>query len=51
MCFPVSLAKFLRTHFLQNTSEQLFLLLTFQKQPPKVFYGKSVLENLAKFTN
>ena len=51
MCFPVNLAKFLQTHFLHNTSGQQFLLSTFQKQPPKVFYGKSVLENLAKFTD
>ena len=39
-CFPVNLAKFLRTPFLQNTSGRLLLLLTFQKQPPEVFYEK-----------
>ena len=49
MCFPVNIAKFLRRHFLQNTAGQLLLLLNFQKQPPKVFYEKAVLENLAKF--
>ena len=49
-CFPVSLAKFLRTPFLQNTSGQLLLPLAFQKQPPKLFYEKTVLENLARFT-
>ena len=38
--FPVNLAKFLRTAFLQNTSGLLLLLLAFQKQPPKVFYEK-----------
>ena len=46
-CFPVNLAKFLRTPFLQTTSGQLFLLLAFQKQPPEV--KKGVLENFAKF--
>ena len=30
--------EFLRTLFLQNTSERLLLLLAFQKQPPEVFY-------------
>ena len=39
-CFPVNLAKFLRTPFLQNTSGRLLLLLAFQKQPPKVFYER-----------
>ena len=39
-CFPVNLAKFLRTPFLQNTSGRLLLLLAFQKQPPEVFYKK-----------
>ena len=47
--FSVHLAKFLRKLFLQDTSRQLLLLLTFQKQPPKVFYKKGVLENLSKF--
>ena len=46
----MSLAKFLRTPFLQNTSGQLLLPLAFQKQPPKLFYEKTVLENLARFT-
>ena len=49
-CFPVNLAKFLRTPFLQNTSGRLLLLLAFQKQPPEVFYEKGVLENFVKFT-
>ena len=37
-CFPVNFAKFRRTHFLQNTSGWLLLLLGFQKQPPEVLY-------------
>ena len=37
-CFPLNLAKFLRTPLLQNTSRWLLLLLAFQKQPPEVFY-------------
>ena len=49
-CFPVNFAKFLRTPFLQITSGRLLLLLAFQKQPPEVFYEKSVLENFRKFT-
>ena len=36
----MNLAKFLKTPFLQNTSERLLLLLAFQKQPPEVFYEK-----------
>ena len=39
-CFPVNLAKFLRTPFLHNTSGRLLLLLAFQKQLPEVFYEK-----------
>ena len=39
-CFPVNFAKIIRTPFSQNTSELLFLLLAFQKQPPEVFYEK-----------
>ena len=39
-CFPVTLEKFLRTSFLQNTMGQLLLLLAFQKQPPEAFYEK-----------
>ena len=39
-CFPVNLAKFLRTPFLQNTSGRLLLLSAFQKQLPEVFYEK-----------
>ena len=39
-CFPVNLAKFLKTPFLQNTSGQLLLFLAFQNQLPKVFYEK-----------
>ena len=50
MYFPVNLAIFLRAPFLQNTSGQLLLLLTFHKQPLKVFYEKAVLKNLAKLT-
>ena len=49
-CFPANLAKFLRTPFLQNTSERLLLLLAFQKQALEVFYEKKiVLEDFAKF--
>ena len=54
--FPVNLGKFLRTPFLQNASGLLLLLLTFQKQPLKVFYEKrcsmkkDVLENFVKIT-
>ena len=48
-CFPVNLAKFLRTPFLLNTSGRLLPLLAFQKQPPEVYYKKCVLENFAKF--
>ena len=37
-CFPLNLAKFLRTPLLQNTSRWLLLLLAFQKQPQEVLY-------------
>ena len=38
--FPLNLAKFLRSPFLQNTSRRLLLLLAFQNQPPEVFCEK-----------
>ena len=39
-CFPLNLAKFVRTPFLQNNSGRLLLALAFQKQTPEVFYEK-----------
>ena len=39
-CFPVNLAKCLRTPFLQNTSGRLLLFLAFQNQPPELLYEK-----------
>ena len=34
MCFPVNLARFLRTPFLQNTSGRLFVFKIFDYRPP-----------------
>ena len=54
-CSPVNFVKFLRTHFLQNTSGPLLLELCFNSssiyfQKPQVFIRKDVLRSFAKFT-
>ena len=38
-CFPVNFAKFLRTSFLQNTSERLLLELPF------ILYNKTIISS------
>ena len=46
----MTLEKFLRTPFLQNTAGQLLLLLAFQKSHQRCSMKRDVLENFAKFT-